>query len=144
MEPPSAARDPTHRANVRNYFTHDEEMIACGSIISSPAVSRSDPGAAGPFTDSIITDRALIWDKMVAIFQGSDTWTYLTPDKNIVVEGWVTISYIIMILVQVTSTVWQMARKRSSKSALKLGRRETRPSRSMLICIRSKTTSLRV
>ena len=42
----------------------------------------TDPKEIGPFTDSFITERLLIWDKTVAIFQGSDTWTYLNPYKN--------------------------------------------------------------
>ena len=58
-------------------------MIARGLILSGPAALGSDPGAVGPFTDLFITDRALIWDKMVAIFQGLDAWTYLKPaNKN--------------------------------------------------------------
>ena len=82
MEPPSTASDPTYRANGSEYFTHDEDMIPCGPIISGPAVSGSDPEAVGPFTDSFIIDRVLVWDKMVAIFQGSDEWTYLNPDNK--------------------------------------------------------------
>ena len=82
LEPPASASDPTHRANGSKYFTHDEEIIAGGSILSEPAVSGSDPEAVGPFTNSFITDRTLIWDNMVAIFQGSDAWTYLKPSKK--------------------------------------------------------------
>ena len=47
-------------------------MIARVSILSGPEVLGTDPGKTGPFTDSFINDRALIWDKMVAIFQVSD------------------------------------------------------------------------
>ena len=57
-------------------------MIARGSIISGPAVLGADPEDIGPFTDSFITDRALIWDKMVEIFQGQDAWTYLKSAKK--------------------------------------------------------------
>ena len=57
-------------------------MIARGSIISGPAALGSDPAVVGPFTDSFIKDRALIWDNMVAIFHGSDAWTYLKPAKK--------------------------------------------------------------
>ena len=42
----------------------------------------SDPKAVGPFTDLFIIDISLIWDKMGAIFQGSDAWTYLNPAKD--------------------------------------------------------------
>ena len=42
----------------------------------------ADPEEIGPFMDSFITNRALIWEKMVAIFQGSDAWMYLKPDKK--------------------------------------------------------------
>ena len=42
----------------------------------------TDPEDIGPFTNSFITDRALIWGKMVAIFQGYDACTYLKPAKN--------------------------------------------------------------
>ena len=42
----------------------------------------TDPEAVGPSTDSSITDRALIWYKIVAIFQGSNAWTYLNPAKK--------------------------------------------------------------
>ena len=66
-----------HHANGSEYFTHDEEMIARGSILSGPAALRSDPEAVIPLTNSFIIDRSLIWDKVVAIFQGSDAWTYL-------------------------------------------------------------------
>ena len=57
-------------------------MITCGSILSGPEVSGRYPEAVGPFNDFFITDRALIWDNMVAIFQGSDAWTYLNPSKK--------------------------------------------------------------
>ena len=60
FEPNGAIRDPTHRANNSEYFTHDEEIIARGSIISGPTVVGSDPEAIGPFTDSSVTDRVLI------------------------------------------------------------------------------------
>ena len=82
MESSAASSDPTHRANGSGYFTHDEEMIACGSILSRSRVVGSDPEDIGPFTNSLITDRALIWDKMVAIFQGTDACTYLKPAKK--------------------------------------------------------------
>ena len=42
----------------------------------------TDPEEIGPFANSFITYRVLIWDKMVAIFQGSDSWTYLKTAKN--------------------------------------------------------------
>ena len=42
----------------------------------------SDPESVRPFTNWLITDRVLIWDKMVSIFQGSDAWTFLNPDKK--------------------------------------------------------------
>ena len=45
-------------------------------------MSGSDPKDVGPFTDSLITDRAMIWYKMVAIFQGSVAWTYLNSAKK--------------------------------------------------------------
>ena len=57
-------------------------MIYRGSIISGPAVLVTDPEENGPFTDSFITDRALIWENMVEIFKGSDTWKYLKPAKQ--------------------------------------------------------------
>ena len=40
---PVAASDPTYRANGSDYFTHDEEMIARGSILSGPAALGTDP-----------------------------------------------------------------------------------------------------
>ena len=67
---PVAASYRTYRANGSKYFTHDEEIITRGSILSGPAVLGTDPEAVGPFTDSFITDRVLIWDNIVAIFQG--------------------------------------------------------------------------
>ena len=76
------ASDPMYRDNGSEYFTHYEEMIARGSILSGPAVLGNDPEDIGPFTDSFITNRALVWEKMVVIFQGSDAWTYLNPAKN--------------------------------------------------------------
>ena len=82
MEPSTATSDPTHRANGSEYFTHDEDMINFGSIISGPEMFGSDPEDVGPFTDSFSTDRDLIWVKMVEIFQVSDDWTYLNPDKK--------------------------------------------------------------
>ena len=82
FETTAATSDTTHRTNGRDYFTYDEEMIACGSILSGHAVFGSDPEDVGPFTDSSITYRALIWDNMVAIFLGSYAWTYLKPSKK--------------------------------------------------------------
>ena len=57
-------------------------MISCGSILSGPAVFGSDPEASVPFINLLITDRALIWYNMDAIFQVLDAWTYLNPDKK--------------------------------------------------------------
>ena len=51
-------------------------------ILRGPEALGSDPEAVGPFTDLFITDRMLIWDKMVEIFQGSDEWMYLKPSKK--------------------------------------------------------------
>ena len=42
----------------------------------------TDLEAVRPFADSFITDRAMIWYNMVAIFQGLDAWTYLKPAKK--------------------------------------------------------------
>ena len=44
-------------------------------ILNGTEVSKSDPEAVVLFTDSLITDRELIWDNMVAIFKVSDAWT---------------------------------------------------------------------
>ena len=49
---PVAAHDPTYHANVIEYFTHDEEMIFRGSILSGHAVIGTDPEEIGPFTNS--------------------------------------------------------------------------------------------
>ena len=65
---PVVAHDPTYPANGSKYFTNDEYMIVRGSIISGHAVLGTDPEEIGPFTKSFITDKVLIWDKMVAIF----------------------------------------------------------------------------
>ena len=67
---PVASSDPTYRDTGSEYFTHNEDMISRGSILSGPAVLGTDPEAVGPFTDSFIIYIALIWDNMVAIFQG--------------------------------------------------------------------------
>ena len=79
---PVAASDPTYCSNGIKYSTHDEEMIARRSILVGPAVIGSDPEAVRPFTDSFIADRALIWEKMVAIFQRLDAWSYLEQAKK--------------------------------------------------------------
>ena len=71
-----------HHANGSDYFTHDEEMIARGSILSGITLVVSDPEAIGPFISSFITDRALIWYKMITIFQGKYAWTYMKPSKK--------------------------------------------------------------
>ena len=79
---PVAAHDPTYRSNGSEYFTHDEKMIARGSILSGHEVFGTDPEEIGTFADSFISDRAFIRDKMVVIFQVSDAWTYLNLDKK--------------------------------------------------------------
>ena len=75
MIDPVAASDPTYCANGSNYFTHDEEIIARGSILSGPLALVSDPEAVEPFTDLFIIDRELIWDNMFTIFHRSYSWT---------------------------------------------------------------------
>ena len=70
MIPPAASGDTTYCASGSKYLTHDAEIISRGSILIGPAALGSDPEAVGPFTDSFVTNRVLIWDKMVAIFQG--------------------------------------------------------------------------
>ena len=82
LEPPASVSDPTYNTSGSKYFTPDEEMIYCGPIISGAAVSVSDPETIGPFTDLFTTDRALVWDKMDTILQGSDAWMYLKPSKK--------------------------------------------------------------
>ena len=57
-------------------------MIARGSILSRNAVLGTNPEEIGSFTDSLITNRLLILDRTVEIFQGLDTWMYLKPDNN--------------------------------------------------------------
>ena len=57
-------------------------MIARGSILSGPMVFGRDPEVVGQLTDLLITGRALIWDKIVEIFQVSDVWTYLKTSKR--------------------------------------------------------------
>ena len=82
MIAPVSTSDPTCRDNGSEYFSHDEEMIAQGLILSGPVVLGTDPEDISPFTDSFITNRVLIFDNMVAIFQGLDAWTFLKPAKN--------------------------------------------------------------
>ena len=79
---PVAAHDPIYRADGINYFTHNEEMINQGYILSGHAVLGTYPEEIILFTDSFITDRTLIWYKMVEIFQVLDAWAYLKPAKN--------------------------------------------------------------
>ena len=57
---PVTASDLTYGVNGSKYFTHDEEMIARGSILSGLTVLGTDPEAVGPFTGSFIIDRALL------------------------------------------------------------------------------------
>ena len=71
LETPVDASYPTHLTNDSEYFTHDEEIIARGLILSGSVVLGSDPEFVRTFIDLFITDRALIWDKMVTIFQVS-------------------------------------------------------------------------
>ena len=54
-----AAHDPTYHANVIEYFTHDEEMIFRGSILSGHAVIGTDPEEIGPFTDYFISQQSV-------------------------------------------------------------------------------------
>ena len=82
MIPPVSAVDPTHRTNSSKYFIYDEDMITRGSICSVPAALGSNPKAVGPFNDSFIIDIAVIFDKMVAMFQVSDGCTYLKLAKK--------------------------------------------------------------
>ena len=79
---PVSASDPMYLSNGSKYFTHYDEMVAHGSIPGGSEALGSDPEVAVPFTDSFIADRALIWYKMVVIFQGSDAWTYLKSSKK--------------------------------------------------------------
>ena len=77
-----AASNPTYRDNGSKYFKCNEDMISQGSILSGPAVLGTEPEEIVIFTDSLIINRSLIWNNMVAIFQGSDAWTYLNPAKK--------------------------------------------------------------
>ena len=56
LEPLAASSDPTHRANISEYFTYDQEMIVRGLILSGPTVSGSDPKSVVPFTDLFIPE----------------------------------------------------------------------------------------
>ena len=82
MESTATTSDTTYCANGSEYLTNDEEIIAHGLILSGTSVSGSDHESVGPFTDSFITDRSMIWDKMVTIFQGSYAWMYPKPAKK--------------------------------------------------------------
>ena len=79
---PVDTSDPMYRANGSEYFTLDQEIIVCGSILSGTSALGSDPEVFRPFTNSFITDKALIWDNMVEKIQGKDAWTYMNPDKK--------------------------------------------------------------
>ena len=96
----------------------------------------SDPEAIGQFTNSFVTERSPIWDKMVAIFQGTDAWTYPKPAKihhdrsmgyNLIYDQYLG-----------PSKIYNMASgdRRIFLSTHTLGRRETGPQRNMLSCIR--------
>ena len=58
---PVATHDTMYRANGSKYFTHDEDMIARGLIISGHAVLGNDPEEIVPFANSFITYRSFIW-----------------------------------------------------------------------------------
>ena len=79
MIAPVAAYYSMYRANGSKYFRYDEEMISQGSILSGHAVLGTDHEEIGPFTNSFITKRALIWDKIIESLQGSDACTYPKP-----------------------------------------------------------------
>ena len=57
-------------------------MISRGSILSGPVALGSDREASEPFINLFVTDRALIWDKVVTIFQVSYACMYLNPAKK--------------------------------------------------------------
>lgn len=82
MVPSPEATDPGYRQAGSTYFTPDEEMLARAPILSGPVVLGTDPEEVGPFTDSFITDRATVWDKLTSIFQGSPAWTYMRGAKK--------------------------------------------------------------
>ena len=69
MELPAAASYPIYHTNGIEYFNHGEKLISCGPIISGLVLYGSNPEVLGSFTNSFITDIALIWDKMVSIFK---------------------------------------------------------------------------
>ena len=79
---PVASSDPTYRDTGSEYFTHNEDMISRGSILSGPALLGTEPEEIGTFSDSLINDIVLICDNMFAILQGLEAWTYLKPAKN--------------------------------------------------------------
>ena len=119
-------------------------MIAHGSILSGSVTLGSDPEVVGTFTDLFITYRALIWDKLVAIFQGSDVWTFLNP-ANDHFDGRMGYKLIYNhYMGSINIYNFETGGRRSFPSALTLGNIENGPLRSMLPFIRISIIFLRV
>ena len=66
----------------RKYFTIDEEIISRGPIIQGIQVAGTDHKNLDSFTNSYMSDRKRVWEKLCAIFQQSEAWTYYKAGKK--------------------------------------------------------------
>ena len=80
--PEIAAKDPMCGTVGRNFFTINEVMIARRPIIDVTEVAGTDNEKIGPFTNDYMSNRTRVWDKLCAIFQKSEAWTYCKSGKN--------------------------------------------------------------
>ena len=64
------------------YFTIDDDMIDPRPIIEGMEVSDMDHENIGPFTNAYMSDRKIVCEKLCAIFQQSEDWTYCKSGRK--------------------------------------------------------------
>ena len=64
------------------YFKLYEVMIARGTIIEGTQVAGTNHEKLGLFKHSYMSDRKRVWDKLCAIFQQREAWTYYKAGKK--------------------------------------------------------------
>jgi len=64
------------------HFSHDDEMIVRGPILSAGAVVGPDTKTLGPFASSFLVNRAEVWEKLAEILLPHDAFTVIKAVKK--------------------------------------------------------------
>ena len=83
IRPKSVVDDAAVEEAGSTYLTYDEDMVDHATIVESTAVGTDEQLVNnGSFVAPYMSDITMVWNKLVAIFQTSETWVYCKMEKK--------------------------------------------------------------